>query len=255
MTYCWGSPRSCLFVFPFSLDRIFEIAPTALDMYSFAENFAADSDELYHCQRFLTHARGVIDMLDAALNMMGPDVVPLQMILFELGSRHVAYGVLPAHYGIVGEALLYTLATALGDKWTPHVKRGWASIFRFISTAMMEGANTSLKKAIERKKLRKLNRRKITSRENSFRKKRGRTISPVADGGGGGGARRVLNHVLDQAMGVAGRAYGSVAEAGDTLAIEQVCYSQMVVEVYTTWDMVKAIPNYAEVAGVLLFKK
>ena len=111
-------------------------------MFSFGhEGLAADSEELYKHPLFKRHAKGVVNMLDTAIGMLGPDVSPLLEALKSLGARHFEYGVLPAHYPIVGEALILTLETALGKKWTPKVKQGWAAIYGIVSTAMLEGAN------------------------------------------------------------------------------------------------------------------
>ena len=40
-----------------------------------------------------------------------------------LGKRHVPYGVLPAHYDVVGQALLATLEGGLGAEWNDQVRR------------------------------------------------------------------------------------------------------------------------------------
>ena len=88
-------------------------------------------------------------MLDAAVNLLGPDLEPLTRILEELGARHSQYGVVEAHYPIVGDALLKTLETALGSKWTPIVKQGWVSIFTFVSTSMQKGAKQSTAECLE----------------------------------------------------------------------------------------------------------
>lgn len=79
-------------------------------------------------------------MLDVAVNMLGPDLGPVTHALHELGSKHVAYGVIPDHYPIVGQALLLTLETALGEEWTPRVKSGWTAIYDFVSATMISGA-------------------------------------------------------------------------------------------------------------------
>ena len=122
--------------------RIFELAPAALDMFSFGhEGLAADSEALYKHPLFKRHAKGVVNMLDTAIGMLGPDVSPLLEALKDLGARHFEYGVIPAHYPIVGEALICTLEVALGKKWTPKVKQGWTAIYGIVSTAMLEGAN------------------------------------------------------------------------------------------------------------------
>ena len=88
-------------------------------------------------------------MLDASVNLLGPDLEPVTITLKHLGVRHTQYGVVEAHYPIVGEALLKTLEAALGDKWTPTVKQGWVSIFTFISTTMLNGAERSRAESLE----------------------------------------------------------------------------------------------------------
>ena len=79
-------------------------------------------------------------MLDVAVNMLGPDLEPVSIALEELGARHVKYGVIEDHYPIVGEALLTTLESALGDSWTPTVQEGWTFIYTFVSNTMIKGA-------------------------------------------------------------------------------------------------------------------
>lgn len=47
----------------------------------------------------------------------------------DLAKRHVAYGVRPEHYEIVGDALLWTLEQGLGDDFTPAVSAAWAAAY------------------------------------------------------------------------------------------------------------------------------
>ena len=88
----------------------------------------------------MKHATRVVRMLDAAVNMLGPDLEPVSRTLEALGARHVSYGVLPEHYPVVGEALLSTLEIALGDAWTPTAEEGWKGIYSFVSTTMIKGS-------------------------------------------------------------------------------------------------------------------
>jgi hemoglobin-like flavoprotein len=137
-------------------------------MYSFGPEFEGrEEEELYTSETFKKHARGVVKMLDAAVNMLGPDLEPVTHALTDLGGRHVSYGVLPAHYGIVGEALLFTLATALGDAWTPKVKKGWEGMYSFVSTAMIAGAEHWLEKRRKRKEGRTVSKPIETHRERN----------------------------------------------------------------------------------------
>lgn len=128
--------------------KIFEIAPGAKELFAFAKknNDEEDDDDerLYKDPRFLVHARRVVKMLDVAVDMLGPDLGPVSHALRLLGERHVAYGVIPEHYPIVGQALLSTLEAALGSSWTPPVQEGWAAIYGFVSATMVAGATSKI---------------------------------------------------------------------------------------------------------------
>jgi hypothetical protein len=131
-----------------SSNRIFELAPAARKLFAFTKSLAVDSDDelLYQNPLFLRHARGVVHMLDTAISLLGPapqNWNALHRVLHDLGARHIEYGVVPAQYPIVGQALLYTLQTALGssNRWTPEVEQGWTSIYELISSSMLQGAH------------------------------------------------------------------------------------------------------------------
>jgi hemoglobin-like flavoprotein len=64
----------------------------------------------------------------------------LAPVLRELGSRHLRYGVNPAHYESVGAALLATLEKGLGKDFTPPVREAWVVCYSSIAREMMEGA-------------------------------------------------------------------------------------------------------------------
>lgn len=57
-----------------------------------------------------------------------------------LGRRHVSYGARPAHYAVMGTALLDALAAALGSGWTDEVAEAWRLGFRLTAEAMLQGA-------------------------------------------------------------------------------------------------------------------
>ena len=58
----------------------------------------------------------------------------------EMGNRHQGYGVEPAHYAVVGQALLDTLAKGLGDDFTPDVREAWTETYTLVSTTMQDTA-------------------------------------------------------------------------------------------------------------------
>lgn len=72
-------------------------------------------------------------------NLRKPEV--LASALKGLGQRHVAYGVRPEHYPIVGAVLLDTFADVLGDDWTPECRDAWAQAYQAVCTLMLDGAN------------------------------------------------------------------------------------------------------------------
>lgn len=64
----------------------------------------------------------------------------LQRTLGDLGARHVGYGVTPAMYNHVGQALLDTLAEAAGEDWTEELSQAWADAYGAIRDLALRGA-------------------------------------------------------------------------------------------------------------------
>ena len=67
-----------------------------------------------------------------------PDV--LIPVVQKLGKDHAQYGVTTQMYDTVGEALLYTLKTGLGDDFTPKVKDAWTEVYTLLANTMKEAA-------------------------------------------------------------------------------------------------------------------
>lgn len=57
--------------------------------------------------------------------------------LESLGAQHLDFGAEPEHYPVVGEVLLGTLATALGDAFTDEVKAAWAKTYGAVAAVML----------------------------------------------------------------------------------------------------------------------
>jgi hemoglobin-like flavoprotein len=62
-------------------------------------------------------------------------------VLQEMGRRHVVYGVKETHYATVGEALIATLAQALGPDFTPEARNAWIQVYGVLATVMKEAAS------------------------------------------------------------------------------------------------------------------
>ena len=105
-------------------DRLFEVAPAVKAM------FPADMTE----QR-----RKLMATLAVVVNGLGnlESVLPAASAL---AKRHVGYGAKPAHYPVVGGALLWTLEKGLGDGWTPEVADAWTAAYGTLSGFMISEA-------------------------------------------------------------------------------------------------------------------
>jgi nitric oxide dioxygenase len=61
-------------------------------------------------------------------------------VLEDLALRHVAYGVKPHHYPLVGTALVGMLAEIVGDAFTPETRAAWTKAYDNLSALMIRGA-------------------------------------------------------------------------------------------------------------------
>ena len=64
-----------------------------------------------------------------------------------LAKRHVSYGAKPAHYPVVGGALLWTLEKGLGEAWTSDVAAAWTAAYGTLSGYMISEAYGSAEAA------------------------------------------------------------------------------------------------------------
>jgi hemoglobin-like flavoprotein len=81
----------------------------------------------------------LMQMIGAAVGKLD-DLPTLIPILQSLGKRHVDYGVEPAHYATVGEALLLTLRQGLGDAFTPAVEAAWTEVYGVMARVMIDAS-------------------------------------------------------------------------------------------------------------------
>ena len=84
-------------------------------------------------------------MLLAALVLLRRSLRDLDSVtpaLRELGARHVRYGAQPAHYPVVGQVLISSMAHVAGDAWTPEYEQAWSEAFAIVSDVMLQGAQS-----------------------------------------------------------------------------------------------------------------
>jgi len=76
----------------------------------------------------------------ATMSMLVNSLDNLEIVLPAAGKlavRHVAYGVTPEHYPVVGQALLWTIQRTLGLSWTGEVAAAWIEACGMLSRHMI----------------------------------------------------------------------------------------------------------------------
>eukprot|EP00934_Nitzschia_sp_Nitz4_P002095 Nitzschia sp. Nitz4//scaffold1_size375055//215890//216425//NITZ4_000286-RA/size375055-augustus-gene-0.680-mRNA-1//1//CDS//3329541075//2095//frame0 len=113
----------------------FDLAPEAKTIFAFGQN-----EDLYESKRFRSHARFFVGMIDKSLSLLGPDEELLTTILLDLGKQHSNWGVKPAFYAPLGQAILLMLEKLLGDRFTPAVKDAWVEVYQALSYDMIRAS-------------------------------------------------------------------------------------------------------------------
>lgn len=103
-------------------DRLFAVAPAVRPLFG--------QDITEQKRKLMDMLGAVVDGLDRLDTIVG-DVQAL-------GRRHAGYGAQPAHYDVVGDCLLWTLAQGLGDAFTVEVRDAWATAYGILATTMIE---------------------------------------------------------------------------------------------------------------------
>lgn len=111
--------------------RLFEIAPEVGPL------FKADLSE---------QGRKLMTTLGVVVNGLR-DLDAVLPAARELAVRHVDYGVTADHYPPVGEALIWTLETGLGDAFTEDTRAAWIAAYTALSAVMIEAAYSNAEAA------------------------------------------------------------------------------------------------------------
>jgi len=61
----------------------------------------------------------------------------LEAELSVMATRQAEYGIQPAHYKWVGDALLWTLKQGLGKDWTPNISQAWTDVYVLVAETML----------------------------------------------------------------------------------------------------------------------
>lgn len=104
--------------------NLFVIAPETRHM------FPATLDE--QGRKLVQTLSWIVDHLDQ------PD--DLSVAAEDLARRHTAFGVVPEQYGAVGEALIATLRSGLGEAFSADDEGAWSRVYGSLSQKMIAAA-------------------------------------------------------------------------------------------------------------------
>ena len=102
-------------------NRLFETHPEVRPMFA---------------QDIKPQARKLVQMLAMVVQSLHK-LETLLPAVQDLARRHNAYGVVDAHYPVVGETLIWTLEQGLGDSFTPEVREAWTNAFETLAGVMI----------------------------------------------------------------------------------------------------------------------
>jgi hemoglobin-like flavoprotein len=105
--------------------RLFEIAPETRPLFS--------DDIVGQTEKTLFAFGAVVAQVQ--------DLDAADSLARDLARRHVAYGVEPRHYPMVGKAVMSILAEVLGDEYfTPEMESAWRKAYDEIARSMVKEA-------------------------------------------------------------------------------------------------------------------
>lgn len=124
-----------------SWDKVFPIADKAAELF-YGKLFELDPEvkKLFKTDQ-VEQGEKLMTMIDAVVKSLDNIDVVLPIIQAS-GRRHVDYGVKDDDYNTVGEALIWTLGTGLGDEFTEEVKEAWLAAYTLLATTMIEAAHS-----------------------------------------------------------------------------------------------------------------
>jgi hemoglobin-like flavoprotein len=116
--------------------RLFELRPEYREL--FKSDLESQKRKLLRMLAFVVKS---VDFRDADWRSDVPVDQDLMLVVLALGRRHSELYQIPNEsYGVVAEALLWTLDYGLGDAFTPEVRAAWTQLYTLLAQTMRMGA-------------------------------------------------------------------------------------------------------------------
>lgn len=107
--------------------RLFEVAPGVKPLFK--------NDIRLQARKLMAMVTYIVTKLDK-LDVILPEIK-------SLAQRHKKYGAMKDHYAVVGECLIHTLKTGMGDRWNAEIEAAWIAVYKVLAAAMIEGQDSS----------------------------------------------------------------------------------------------------------------
>lgn len=108
-------------------DRLFTTAPGVRSM--FPDDMSTQRSHLASALRLVAKNIANIDSLAEPLRAMG--------------ARHIGYGAQEAHYPVVRDTLVASMAEVADDAWTDRIGADWKAALNAVAGFMIEGAHSA----------------------------------------------------------------------------------------------------------------
>ncbi len=116
--------------------RLFELRPDYASLFS--NDIAAQKRKLVKMLAFVVSS---VDYRASEWREDVPAEQDLMLVVLALGRRHSElYHIPDDSYGVVAQALIWTLDYGLGDAFTPDVRAAWTHLYMLLSTTMRMGS-------------------------------------------------------------------------------------------------------------------
>jgi nitric oxide dioxygenase len=107
-------------------ERLFELCPGTRSLFSV--DMEMQRQHLAASLALIVRNLQMLDVLEESLR--------------ELGANHARVGVLPEHYPVVRDAMLFAFAKTAGEAWTDQFRDDWARLLEIVAGHMLSGAGT-----------------------------------------------------------------------------------------------------------------
>jgi hemoglobin-like flavoprotein len=116
----------------------------AFAQHTYSRFFALDPDaRALFSQEMERQQIKLMDMVAALVGTLDRRDV-FQSLVAQSGRQHAGFGVKPAQYAALGEALIASLAQQLGPSFTPELREAWRALYATVQEEMLRaGARKS----------------------------------------------------------------------------------------------------------------